>query len=616
MSNEGYDFSGWATKAGLVCNDGLVINPDAFKISHGEQVPLVWSHRGNEGPDKILGHAVLENRPEGVYARCKFNDTDSGKTAKMLVQHGDVNALSVCANGIKKIGKNVTHGIIREVSLVLAGANPGAYIDQVSIAHGDDSDFEAVIYTGLELELQHSAYDFTEIEHSADGGKETMAEGGKTIEEIIETMNEEQKKALYAVVGSVLDEADLDDDEEYEEEETVKHNLFEAVADAADTEELYHAAQVEIIGMAKSAGVGTLQDAMKLYAEENEINHSAFSDMSALFPEYELIDPKEPKILYDDDSWVGSVLSGVHKSVVPRVRTRRADARKKELEAELKAKGYRKGTEKKLMDQIKLLGRTHDPETVYIKDELHRDDILDITDFDVVNYHWDIMRHTMNQTLAEAILIGDGRSDIDPDKIREDHIRPIWHDDDLYCIHYPVDIEGTKNELQGTNTGANFGENFIYTESIIKAALYSREQYKGSGNPVYYCTPHVLNMMLLARDLNGRRLYSSKNELIAAMNVKDIVTVEQFEGLTRVRADGKTVKLLGLMVNLKDYQVGCVRRGEITTFDQFNIDFNVQKLLMETRLSGALTEWYSAIALEQEVSTSASQQPDEPVARG
>lgn len=607
MSNEAYDFSGWATKAGLVCNDGLVINPNAFKISHGEQVPLVWSHRGNDGPDKILGHAFLENRNEGVYARCKFNDTEAGRTAKMLVQHGDINALSVCANGIKKVGNNVTHGIIREVSLVLAGANPGAYIDQVSIAHGDDSEFDAIIYSGIELELQHSA----------EGGKETMAETGKTIEEIIETMNEEQKKALYTVVGSVLDEADLDDEEEDdEEEETVKHNLFEAAADAADTEELYHGAQMEIIGMAKSPSVGSLRDAMKLYADENEINHSAFSDMSALFPEYELIDPKEPKILYDDDSWVTSVLSGVHKSVMPRVRTRRADARKKEIEAELKAKGYRKGTEKKLMDQIKLLGRTHDPETVYIKEALHRDDILDITDFDVVRYHWDIMRHTMNQTLAEAILIGDGRSDIDPDKIREDHIRPIWHDDDLYCIHYPVDIEGTKNELQGTNTGANFGESFIYTESIIKAALYSREQYKGSGNPTYYCTPHVLNMMLLARDLNGRRIYSSKNELIAAMNVKDIVTVEQFEGLTRVRADGKTVKLLGLMVNLKDYQVGCVRKGEITTFDQFDIDFNVQKLLMETRLSGALTEWYSAIALEQEVSAPTSRPTEDPEARG
>ena len=378
----------------------------------------------------------------------------------------------------------------------------------------------------------------------------------------------------------------------------MKHNIFDT--DEEQGNYISHSDEESIINMAKTPGVGSLQQAMSIYAENNNLQHAAFDDgtLESLLPEYQLIDPKEPKILYPDDTWVSSVINGVHKSPIARVRTRRADARK----AELSAHGYVKGAKKTDMKKIQLLGRTHDAQTIYIKDVLNRDDILDITDFDVVAYQWKIMRHTLDQTLATAILVGDGREEVDPDKIKEDHIRPIWLDDDMYCIHQDVNIEAQRAKLQGTNTGANFGDNYIYAEAIIEAALYSREKYKGSGNLTFYCTPHLLNVMLLARDLNGRRIYSSKSDLVAALNVKDVITVEQFEGLTSTTAEGsKTKKLLGLFVNMADYQLGCVKGGEITRFDQFDIDFNQQKMLLETRVSGALVEWYSAIALEEDV---------------
>ena len=378
----------------------------------------------------------------------------------------------------------------------------------------------------------------------------------------------------------------------------MKHNVFDNdIYD--DSTYISHSDEMDIIAMAKTPGVGSLQQAITAFADSRNLSHAAFDDetLNTLLPEYQLLDPKEPKILYDDDTWVSSVINGVHKSPVARVRTRRADARK----AELSAKGYTKASKKTDMKKIQLLGRTHDAQTIYIKDTLNRDDILDITDFDVVAYQWKLMRHTLDQTLATAMLVGDGRDDVDPDKIKEDHIRPIWKDDDMYCIHQDVDIAAQKAKLQGTNTGANFGDNYIYAEAIIEAALYSREKYKGSGNLTFYCTPHLLNVMLLARDLNGRRIYSSKSDLVAALNVKNIITVEQFEGLTRTTDDSKTKKLLGLFVNMADYQLGCVKGGEITRFDQFDIDFNQQKLLLETRCSGALVEWYSAIALEEDV---------------
>ena len=595
------DFSGYATRNDLLCGDGRIIKKDAFKDCDGKTVSLVWNH-DHSNPESVLGHAVLENRDDGVYAYCTLNDTEAGKHAKELVQHGDVSALSIYANKLKQNGNNVVHGVIRELSLVLAGANPGAYIDFV-MEHSDDDDEDTIgsLYAGYDERIMiHSADIANKKKEDNDMAENTTNTKGtdndeETVAQVFDTLTEKQKTVVYALIGQALESAENNDEEE---ENNMKHNIFDT--DEEQGNYISHSDEESIINMAKTPGVGSLQQAMSIYAENNNLQHAAFDDetLNTLLPEYQLIDPKEPKILYPDDTWVSSVINGVHKSPIARVRTRRADARK----AELSAHGYVKGAKKTDMKKIQLLGRTHDAQTIYIKDVLNRDDILDITDFDVVAYQWKLMRHTLDQTLATAILVGDGREEVDPDKIKEDHIRPIWLDDDMYCIHQDVNIEAQRAKLQGTNTGANFGDNYIYAEAIIEAALYSREKYKGSGNLTFYCTPHLLNVMLLARDLNGRRIYSSKSDLVAALNVKDIITVEQFEGLTRTTTEGsKTKKLLGLFVNMADYQLGCVKGGEITRFDQFDIDFNQQKMLLETRVSGALVEWYSAIALEEDV---------------
>ena len=602
---ENFDFSGWATKANLKCSDGRVIMKDAFKHNDGQTVPLVWNHR-HDDPNEILGHALLENRDEGVYAYCTFNDTESGKTGKLLVQHGDIVSLSIYANQLKQNMSNVIHGNIREVSLVLAGANPGASIETV-IKHGEEFEEEAEIFTGENITIFHSDED-NELEEKSDMNENNESlehSDEETIADVFDTLNEKQKKAVYAMIGYIIDgekDKEKDDGDEMNHSEggnEMKHNVFDTDG-MQDENVLTHSDLDKIVELSKTPSIGSFKQARMIYENENELQHDAFDaeTMDMLLPEYKYIDPMEPKILYPDDTWVSSVINGVHKSPYSRIRTRRADAR----QAELKAMGYqKKGDYKKEMKQIQLLGRTHDAQTVYIRDKINRDDILDITDFDIVAYQWKIMRHTMDQTLAQAILIGDGREDTDPDKIKEDHIRPIWHDDELYCIHQDVDIAGQKAKLQGTDTAKSFGDNYVYAEAVIEAALYSREKYKGSGNLTFYCTPHLLNVMLLARDLNGRRIYSSKADLVAALNVRDIQTIEQFEGLTRQTSDGKHKKLLGLFVNLADYQLGCVKGGEITKFDDFDIDFNQYKLLLETRVSGALVEWYSAIALEEPV---------------
>ena len=598
---DNFDFSGWATKANLKCSDGRIIRPNAFKHNDGQKVPLVWNHRHGSAQE-VLGHALLENREEGVYAYCAFNETESGKTAKLLVQHGDVDQLSIYANELKQQGPNVIHGNIKEVSLVLAGANPGAYIDSESIKHGEDSDEEGIIYTGEYISLEHSGIEETkpeepkeELAHSEEEKMdEKKPESEKTIGDIIDTMNEEQQTVLYAMVAQALEDRGEEDDSEGGDED-MKHNVFDNDERQGNT--LTHADEGAIIEMAKAPSVGSLQHAMAIYAEENSLQHG-IDEIDTLFPDYQLTNPGAPEMLERDQTWVGVVMNKAHKSPISRIRTRQADARI----AELRAKGYQnKGDEKKVTAKIKMLGRQIDPQTVYIKDEMHRDDIIDITDFDVVSYNWNIMQHTMYEELALAALIGDGRDEADPDKIHEAHIQPIWTDDDLYTIHKDVDIAAERTEIQGTNTNANFSENYIYAEAIIKAALYAREQYKGSGNLDFYCTPHLLNVMLLSRDLNGRRIYDSKNDLAAALNVNSIVTVEQFEGKTRETEDHKTKKLLGLFVNLGDYTFGSTKGGELAKFDQFDIDFNKYKYLLETRVSGALTRVYSAIALEEPV---------------
>ena len=613
MSNNNYDFCGWATKNNLRCSDGRTIMKDAFKHMDGKVVPLVWNHK-HDGVIDVLGHALLENRDEGVYAYGTFNDTESGQTAKLLVQHGDVDALSIYANNLKQNMANVIHGDIREVSLVLAGANPGAFIESV-IKHGEESEEEARIFTGEYISLEDENPK-SDIEHSEENSKKEDVSMSKneetkkdttddfdkeeTVEDVFNTLNEKQEKVVNYIIGLALEEGSNKTDEESKGgNETMKHNVFDGM-EAETQNVLSHADQESIIELAKQSGVGSLKAAMEIFANENAELAHGFESYEQLFPDYELTKKGAPELLERDQSWVAGVMSKIHKSPISRIRTRQADARIEEL----RAKGYQnKGDEKKVTANIKLLSRTTDPQTVYIKDNMHRDDIIDITDFDVVEYQWNVMRHTLNEELALAALIGDGRDEGDPDKIHETHIRSIWNDDELYTIHKDVDIKAAKAELQGTNTGASFGDNYIYAEAIITAALYSREKYKGSGTPDLYCTPHLLNVMLLARDLNGRRIYDSKADLAAALNVGEIYTVEQFEGRTRTATDGKTKKLLGLFVNLADYQFGSTKGGEITKFEDFDMDFNKYKYMLETRLSGALTKVYSAIALEEPVAS-------------
>lgn len=619
---EKYDFSGWATRNDLLCSDGRTIRKDAFKDNDGQTVPLVWNHQHND-PLNVLGHALLENKEEGVYAYCTFNETESGKSAKLLVSHGDVSALSIYANQLRQQGGNVLHGAIREVSLVLAGANPGAFIDSI-IKHGEESDEEAIIYTGEDIQLAHSNKEveledktmeneeFYHAEESSEKKQDTKTNESKdsnksndeeTVQDVVNSMSEKQRNVMYAIVAQVANDNSEDDSEDNSDNENseggndkMKHNVFDMDEENMDGV-LTHSDQTEILKMAKSTSVGSLRDAIKMYSEGNDRLAHGIDDIETLFPEYKDIRPGAPEMITRDLTWVDGVMSGVNKVPFTRIRTRQADVRGEDL----RAFGYQKGKFKRQPGNIKLLKRTTDPQTVYRKDALHRDDIIDITDFDVVEYQYQVMRQNLNEELALAIMIGDGREEGDEMKIGEDHIRPIWTDDDLYTIHYDVDIEGMKAALQGTETGQHFGDNYIYAESIIQAALYSREKYKGSGSLEFYCTPHLLNVMLLARDLNGRRIYSSVTDLAAALNVTRIHTAEQFENKTRTAAGSKTKKLLGLFVNLKDYSVGSVRGGEITRFNQFDIDFNQEKYLIETRLSGALTRVYSAIALEEDV---------------
>lgn len=595
---DNYDFSGWATRNDLKCSDGRTIRRDAFKGNDGAIVPLVWNHEHND-PNAVLGHAMLENRDDGVYAYGTFNDTEQGQHAKKLLQNGDVRSLSIWANQLKQIGGDVMHGNIRELSLVLSGANPGAYVDFV-MAHSDDE--EDTLYASYDENIMLWHSDQPPVDNKK--GDNNMADTntkpenkpeGKTVEDIINSMNEDQREVMNYMVGLALEEGNKDDNEG---DDDMKHNVFED-GNQTQTNVLSHSDEEAIISLAKQSNVGSLKQALEIYAEENSdtLSHGVFDDnVETLFPEYELLKKGEPETLERDQSWIAAVISKIHKSPISRIRTRQADARI----AELRAKGYqKKGNYKENMAQIKLLSRTTDPQTIYIKDEMHRDDIIDITDFDIVAYQWRMMRNVLNEELAMAALVGDQREEGDPDKIHEDHIRSIWHDDELYTIHYDVDIAAARTALQGSNTSANFGENYIYAEAIITAALYSREKFKGSGTPDLYCTPHLLNVMLLARDLNGRRIYDSKADLAAALNVGNIYTVEQFEGLTRTDGSSKKHKLLGLFVNLADYQFGSTKGGEITKFDDFDMDFNRYKYMLETRLSGSLTRVYSAIALEE-----------------
>lgn len=616
-----FDFSGWATRNDLVCADGRTIRHNAFEDCDGKTVPLVWNHQHDE-PGNILGHALLENRKDGVYAYCTFNETDAGKAAKMLVQHGDIASLSIYANGLKQTpSKDVTHGVIREVSLVVAGANPGAFIDFVDMAHGEGGEQEMILsaYEPISLfrpdekpPLVHK--DGKKEDKPKGDGKEEKPEDEKTVQDVVDSMTKEQRTVMYALIGAAMEELDSqkgkgdggdDDDDDPDKKsdktkggnKTMKHNVFEN-KDTHDTV-LSHSDRADILALAKSNSVGSLQTALKIYAEQNELKHG-IDNIESLFPDFKDLRPGAPERVTRDQGWVTAVMQKVHKSPISRIRTRQMDTRKDSI----RAHGYQKGKRKTLSGNMNVITRTTDPQTVYRTDALHRDDIVDITDFDVVEYQYAVMRENLNEEVATAIMVGDGREADDEMKISEDHIRSIWNDNDLYTIHYDVDIEAARAELNGSKTDMSFGENYIYSEAIITAALYAREKYKGTGTPDFFCTPHLVNVMLLARDMNGRRIYNSKADLAAALNIGELYTAEQFEGLVRMDDEGAKHKLLGLFVNLADYTVGSTKGGEITRFDQFDIDFNQQKYLIETRLSGALTRVYSAIALEEPVATS------------
>lgn len=620
-----FDFSGWATRNDLVCADGRTIRHNAFEHCDGKTVPLVWNHQHNE-PTNILGHALLENRKDGVYAYCMFNESESGKAAKELVQHGDIVSLSIYANGLRQTpNKDVMHGDIREVSLVVAGANPGAFIDFVDMAHGEGGEQEMILsaYEPISLyrpdekpPLVHKAGsgDGKKEDKPKDDGKEEKPENEKTVQDVVDSMTEEQRTVMYALIGAAMEELDSqkgkgdggdDDDDDPDKKsdktkggnKTMKHNVFEN-EDTQDTV-LSHSDRADILALAKSNSVGSLQTALKIYAEQNELKHG-IDNIESLFPDFEDLRPGAPERVTRDQGWVTAVMQKVHKSPISRIRTRQMDTRKDSI----RAHGYQKGKRKTLSGNMNVITRTTDPQTVYRTDALHRDDIVDITDFDVVEYQYAVMRENLNEEVATAIMVGDGREADDEMKISEDHIRSIWNDNDLYTIHYDVDIEAARAELNGSKTDMSFGENYIYSEAIITAALYAREKYKGTGTPDFFCTPHLVNVMLLARDMNGRRIYNSKADLAAALNIGELYTAEQFEGLVRMDDEGAKHKLLGLFVNLADYTVGSTKGGEITRFDQFDIDFNQQKYLIETRLSGALTRVYSAIALEEPVAAS------------
>lgn len=618
-----YDFAGWATKADMRCSDGRLIAKDAFVHQDGAKVPIVWNHN-HATPDSVLGYGILHSQNGSMRVECYFNDTESGKNARKLVLHGDINALSIYANQLKEQAKTVLHGMIREVSLVYAGANPGAFIDSV-VVHADGTttvDHEqGILYTGEEIEL------FAEIEHADDNAKkqgeakhmpEKPEDDKETMQDILNTLTEKQKDAVAYIIDTIVNsddgaakESDKDSDVKHnsemkEEENEMKRNVFDKETENKDAF-LSHADGEKIIEMAKAYGGGSLKAAMEAYVTENkkdELAHAAaanITNISQLFPEYKDVKPGAPELLTTDQGWISKVLTRVHKSPISRIRTRQADVRDISTR---RAKGYTKGSQKTDAGTITLLSRTTDPVTVYIRSKLDRDDIIDITDFDVVQYMYGLDRMNLNEELARQITIGDGRSGdnaIDPTKIR-----PIWLDDELFCIHKTVDINAMRTELTGTNSTANFGENYVYAEAVIQSLLYAREKWKGSGNPDFLCTPHLVNVMLLARDLNGRRIYDNVNELKAALNVNEIVTAEQFAGKTRtatVNQTEKTFELLGLMVNFADYSLGATNGGEITHFTDFDINFNQEVSLLETRSSGALTRPFSAIALEKDVTT-------------
>ena len=566
-----YDFSGWATKNNLRCSDGRTILRDAFKHNDGQTVPLVWNHQHND-PLNVLGHALLENRDSGVYAYCTFNDTEAGKNAKMLVEHGDVTALSIYANQLKQKGGNVEHGVIREVSLVLAGANPGAFIDSI-LRHGEASEEEGVIYTGEELVLSHAEEESKEVKEE----DKEVDKKEKTVQDVVDSMTEEQRNVMYALIGQALEGENVKHSNENENggEEEMKHNVFENENVKDNKDVLTHSEEEAILRDAKR--YGSLRESCLQHGITN-IDAAGY-----LFPEHKNL-TKEPEFTGRDMGWVSKVMSSVHRTPFSRIKSLQADISADEA----RALGYVKGKQKK--DEVfTLLKRTTDPQTVYKKQKLHRDDVLDITDFDVVAFIKKEMRMMLDEEIARAVLVGDGRSTASDDKIKDDHIRSIANDAALYAIHHEVTPADDTPEAKA--------------KAMIRESLRARKDYRGSGEPTLFCSESVLTEMLLLEDANGRVIYDSVAKLATAMRVKEIVTVPVMEG---AKNKDESKNILGIIVNLRDYNIGADKGGAVTMFEDFDIDYNAQKYLIETRCSGALTKPYSAIVLEE---TSSTQQP-------
>lgn len=618
-----YDFCGWATKNNVKCSDGRTIMQDAFAECDGKKVPLVWQHQHNS-LENVLGHAVLENRKQGVYAYCKFNDTYMGNNAKELVAHGDITSMSIFANQLKQNGGNVIHGNIRELSLVLAGANPEAIIENISLAHSDDGDLlEAIIFPEDTI-IMHSEDEYEEVEESDEEYEEVEESDEDTdytdeqVEAIIDSMTDEQRELMLHVVDEVIAQSGINDFEDViehaddltvgevlrtmneaqlkatfylieqalsdksvahsglEEEENMKYNVFDGDMNQVDEEVLSHDAMVEIIEGARD-NRGSLKQTFLAHAAEYGIDHIEY-----LFPDYKAVQTK-PDFISRDMDWVQKVMSGVKHLPFSRIKSIHADI----TADEARAKGYVKG-DMKLEEVFDLLKRVTDPQTVYKKQKLDRDDIIDITDFDVVAWLKTEMRMMLNEELARAFLIGDGRSSISRDKIKSEHIRPIWGDSPLYTINKIVTLAANATEDQKA-------------KAFIRMCIKARKDYKGSGNPTLFTTEDMLTDMLLMEDSIGHRLYKTNAELATALRVKEIVTVPVMEGQTR-NAEGKTYTLDGIIVNLGDYNVGADKGGAVSMFEDFDIDFNQEKYLIETRCSSALTKPFSAITIESTVS--------------
>ena len=557
-----YDFSGWATRANLKCSDGRTIMRDAFKQNDGQKVPLVWNHQ-HDDPNEVLGHALLENREDGVYAYCSLNDTEAGKTAKLLIQHGDISALSIYANQLKQNMSNVVHGNIREVSLVLAGANPGASIQSV-IQHGATMEDEAMIYTGEKLSIMHSDDPKPPVEKPEKTEKNTD-ENDETIGDIFDTLNEKQKEVVYALIGEALENNNSEGGDN-----TMKHNVFDQSEEQNSENVLSHSEMQTIIEDGKR--FGSLKESFLQHADEYGIENIEY-----LFPEAKSLNTP-PDFIKREMGWVQTVMSGVHHTPFSRIKSMFADI----TADEARARGYMKGKLKK-EEVFGLLKRTTTPTTIYKKQKLDRDDVIDITDFDVVAWLKSEMRMMLEEEMARAILIGDGRLPSSDDKINEQNIRPIWKDEELYTI-------------RGIVKGDDSDKAALATE-FIDQSVRSMTDYRGSGSPTAYMTAEMLTECLLLKDTNGKRIYSNENEVATAMRVSKIVTVPVMNNQTR-KEGSDTYTLQAIIVNLNDYNVGADKGGAINMFDDFDIDYNQQKYLIETRCSGALTKPFSAIVLE------------------